>query len=196
VYVCFRGTDSTMVGWRENFMMAYESPVPAQRQAEEYLARCAKEADGPLFVVGHSKGGNLAAWSMAHLPAELQDRVQAVYSFDGPGMDDATVADPGYQRILPRLHSVIPQGSVVGLLLNYHEKYQVVRSVRQGIWQHDPFSWQISGDRFEEAERLDRLSQVTSDAIHDFLKTCGPAEREAFVEAIFDTVDDAGVEKL
>lgn len=191
--VAFRGTDHTMVGWRENLHMSFESPVPAQAEAAAYLTDCCREARGRLIAVGHSKGGNLAVWAAAHLPAELQDKVAALYSFDGPGMDDRTAADEGYTGLLDRLHSIIPQGSVVGLLMNYHQNYTLVQSVNSGVKQHNPFSWQVTRDGFVEAQELTEYSRVARDTLHDWLYACTPEERENLVDTVFDAVEDAGV---
>ena len=115
--IAFRGTDSTIVGWREDFNMAFESPVPAQSAAVKYLQEAALLTDGPLYVGGHSKGGNLAVYAAAHADPMLQSRIRAIYSFDGPGLDDPTIAREGYATIARRIRSFVPQESVVGLLL-------------------------------------------------------------------------------
>ena len=134
-FVAFRGTDNTLVGWREDFHMSFETPVPAQVEALAYLRRQAERTERPLRVAGHSKGGNLAAYAAAHLPPEFQRRILSVCSFDGPGLDEDTMNSPGYERIRPVLHSVLPQSSIVGLLMHYHPDYLVVRSTAVSILQ-------------------------------------------------------------
>ena len=37
--IAFRGTDGSLTGWREDFAMSFESPVPAQAAAQKYLER-------------------------------------------------------------------------------------------------------------------------------------------------------------
>lgn len=202
--VCFRGTDSSLVGWREDFTMAFESPVPAQMEAVTYLERAAIQAPGGLYVVGHSKGGNLAAYAAAHASPVTQKQLVSVYSFDGPGLDTDTMASPGYARIRPVLHAVIPQSSVVGLLITDHPDYTVVRSDAAGLLQHDSFSWQLIGPRFDELGEVDAASRVIDDTLHEWLKQSTPDQRRAFVETIFsileatgaDTLSDISAEKL
>lgn len=186
-FVAFRGTDSTLVGWREDFNMSYESPVPAQESAVDYLERIAAQSTRPLRVSGHSKGGNLAAYAAAHARTDVQARIQSIYSFDGPGLDDATMASEGYQRILPVLHSIIPQASVVGFLMNYHLNYTVVRSRSVSLWQHDAFKWQILGPRFEEGG-LTNTSRLMDETVHEWLKACDAKQRKVFVETLFDVL--------
>ena len=186
-HVAFRGTDSTLVGWREDFSMAFET-VPAQTAAAAYLEQAAKDGK-TLTVSGHSKGGNLAVYASAHVSPAAQALIERVYSFDGPGLDDATVASDGYARITGKLRAFIPQASVVGLLLAHQEEYVVVHSKAVGLFQHDPFSWQLCGCRFLEVEEVDRASQVVDQTVHDWLKQLSPEERELFVSTLFDVLE-------
>ncbi len=194
--VCFRGTDSTLVGWREDFTMAFESPVPAQMEAVTYLERAAIRAPGGLYVVGHSKGGNLAAYAAAHASPVTQEQLLGVYSFDGPGLDADTMASEGYARIRPVLHAVIPQSSVVGLLITDHPDYTVVRSDAVGLLQHDSFSWQLIGPRFDELGEVDAASRVIDDTLHAWLKQSTPDQRRTFVDTVFSILEATGEDTL
>lgn len=187
--IAFRGTDNTIVGWREDFDMSYESPVPAQTEAAAYLLRIAAQSDRPLWVTGHSKGGNLAAYATAHAPEEVQARLLGVYSFDGPGLDDGTMASDGYERIRGRVHSLIPQSSVVGLLLSYHPDYTVVRARALSLLQHDAFTWQLDGPRFVALQQVDIASQLTNRTVHEWLKHCPPEQRRRFVDTMFSLLE-------
>ena len=112
-FIAYRGTDATLVGWREDFNMSYESPVPAQQEAVQYLEMIAAATDRPLRLAGHSKGGNLSVYAAAHVDAAVQARIERVWSFDGPGLDDASVQSEGYARMLPRITSMITQGNSI-----------------------------------------------------------------------------------
>ena len=186
-YVAFRGTDSTLVGWREDFSMAFET-VPAQTAAAAYLEKAARDGKR-LTVGGHSKGGNLALYAAAHVPEHVQAQIERVYSFDGPGLDDATAASEGYARIAPKIRSFIPESSVVGLLLTHNEEYVVVHSNALGLMQHDPFSWQLGGRRFLEVEQVNKASQVVDQTVHEWLKESSPEERKLFVNTLFDLLE-------
>ena len=115
--VAFRGTDTSLVGWKEDFMLCYMTPVPAQTAALAYLEQAAARTTGPIFLAGHSKGGNLALYSAAHTSPEIRDRIREIYSFDGPGLDDETVASENYRSIEPLIRSFVPTGSMIGMLL-------------------------------------------------------------------------------
>ena len=191
-YVAFRGTDSTIVGWREDFNMAFESPVPAQSAAVKYLQEASLLTDGPLFIGGHSKGGNLAVYAAAHADPMLQSRIRLVYSFDGPGLDDATVASEGYARIARRIRSFVPQQSVVGMLLAYHPDYTVVKSDGVSLLQHDSFTWQALGTGFIAVTELDVSSQLVDHTVHAWLAKVTPEKRKVFVDTVFDVLEATG----
>lgn len=183
--VAFRGTDPSLVGWKEDFMMSYMTPVPAQTASLDYLKEVAENTAGPLYVTGHSKGGNLALYSAAHTDRAVQDRLVRVYSFDGPGLDDETIASEGYRRIEPLICSDVPSGSIVGMLMNYYPKYRVVQSESFSILQHDPFKWRLVGRHFLVAENTSNASQILDQTIHEWLKSCTAEQRELFVTVIF-----------
>ena len=195
-YIAFRGTDSTIVGWREDFNMAFESPIPAQRAAVKYLTEAASLTDGPLIVGGHSKGGNLAVYAAAHAAPEIQRRIRTVYSFDGPGLDDATMASDGYAAIARRIRSFIPQQSVVGLLMTYHPEYTVVKSDGVGLFQHDSFTWQVLGAGFIAVTELDVSSQLVDHTVHEWLSRVSPEKRKIFIDTIFDILEASGANTI
>lgn len=195
-FVAFRGTDSTLIGWREDFAMAYESVVPAQQEALTYLERISMGNPRGIFVGGHSKGGNLAVFAAAHASPDARRLLRGVYSFDGPGLSKEILSTPGYESIHGLIHSYIPQSSVVGLLLGYHPEYTVVRSKAISLLQHDPFTWQLIGPRFEEVQQVDGPSQLMDETIHEWLESCTPQQREAFVDAVFSILEATGATTL
>ena len=194
--VSFRGTDGTLVGWRENFNMAYESPVPAQTAAAAYLERAAAGSEGPLLVTGHSKGGNLALYAAVHADEAVRRRVVAIYSFDGPGLDEESVNSAGYEAIRSRVRSFVPQSSVIGMLLSYHPDYIVVHSAASGLQQHNAYSWQVLGARFVTEAATDKGSQVIDQTLRGWLKSCTPEQRQRFVDTIFDVLKATNAESL
>lgn len=197
MFVIFRGTDATIVGWREDFNMSYESPVPAQELAVAYLERVTAATNRKVLVGGHSKGGNLAAYAAAHVSEKSQTQIQSVYSFDGPGLDDETMSQAGYARILPKLRSIIPQGSVVGLLMGYHTDYRVIKSEAfPGLRQHDLYTWQVMGRDFVSGGELLPSSRLMDETLHEWLKCVTVEERKAFVDTIFDLVSAGNARTL
>ena len=186
--IAYRGTDHTLVGWKEDFMMSYCSPIPAQTSALQYLNHVASLTQQPLVLTGHSKGGNLASYAGAKA-GSLQKRIIEVASFDGPGLDDETISSEDYLSLQPVVHSVIPNGSIVGLLMNFHPVYTVVQSTAVGLFQHDAFTWKIMGGSFIQAEETTFTSQLMNETVHQWLNTASPAEIQSFVEILFTTLE-------
>ena len=187
--VAFRGTDNTLVGWREDFNMAYQTRVPGQIAAEYYLTRAAQATDRPLRVAGHSKGGNLAVYAAASAAPEIQDRIVSLQTYDGPGMNREISSGDGYARISGKIRSYIPQTSIIGLLMDYYQPYTVVKSVAGGIGQHDPMTWLVYGKHFEELPSIDRTASLICETLHEWLQNSTPEQRGAFVDAMFQMAD-------
>ena len=187
--VAFRGTDNTVIGWREDFDMAYTTRVPAQEAAILYLSRAAALSKRPLRLVGHSKGGNLAVYAATYTKKSVQNRIESIWSFDGPGMNRETSQTEEYLRIKEKIHSFIPQTSIIGLLMDYYEPYTVVRSTASGISQHDPMTWKVYGPRFETLPAVDQTAIVVRDTLHEWLQNSTPEQRAAFVDALFGMVE-------
>ncbi|MBQ4347238.1 MAG: DUF2974 domain-containing protein, partial [Firmicutes bacterium] len=98
----FRGTDHSLVGWKENFNMSYEDVVPSQRDAMYYLDKMAQEYKGNIRLGGHSKGGNLAIYAAAHCRVKVRERIFAIYNNDGPGINEHEVKNPDYIELEPK----------------------------------------------------------------------------------------------
>ncbi len=184
-FVAFRGTDNTLVGWKEDFNLSFACPVPAQVSAVDYLKMAADRFDLPIRVGGHSKGGNLAVYAAAHVPMQVQNRLLMVYSNDGPGMDEATFFSEGYARIVPKLRSIVPQSSVIGILLQHPEDYMVVKSNAFGIFQHSLFSWQVLRDGCEVIENLQPGSRHLDQVMKTWLGGLSTQERMTIVDTMF-----------
>jgi len=188
-YLAFRGTDADVVGWKEDFNMAFQSPVPAQRAAVEYVNFSARTSMDRLILGGHSKGGNLAAYSAIHCPRQVQNRMEAVYSHDGPGFKNDPRSEPGYLQVQEKIHKTMPQSAVVGMLLEHQENYSVVKSNRMGLLQHDPFSWQVENGRFVRLEEISAGARHMNDSLNRWLSTQSDSQREEFVNALFGLLD-------
>lgn len=188
--VLYRGTDNTLIGWREDFNMSCETPVPAQLAACIYLERIAGMRGCELWLMGHSKGGNLAVYAAAHASNGVRERCSSIYSFDGPGVDMATWQSAAYEDIISRTKSFVPQTSIIGMLLGYHRDYTVVHSDASGLYQHDPFTWQVAGpDRFQKEEKVNRSSELINETLHEWLAQMSTGQRAKFVEALFSLLE-------
>ena len=184
-FLSFRGTDYTLVGWKEDFNMAFLESVPAQRLALEYVQEFAAAHVVPLYLGGHSKGGNLAIYAAAKCEPAIQDRMVQVYNHDGPGFMDHFLRDPGYHRILPKIRSYLPQSSVFGLLLGHEEPHTIIRSRQMSLLQHDLYNWEIEGNGFQVVDDFTPDSRFIDRTFKIWLDGMSPAERGAFVETLF-----------
>lgn len=184
LYVAYRGTDETLIGWKEDFNMGLMCPVPAQALAVDYLNESA-QGTRPLVVCGHSKGGNLAIYASAFCREDVQARIRTIYNFDGPGFTEEVLSTEGYARIKPRIQTFLPQFSVVGMLFGNEGKCSIVHSEQVGIMQHDLFSWDVERDRFCYLETVNRSSRFVDSTLAAWIDQMDHEQREQFVEGIY-----------
>lgn len=185
-YLSFRGTDNTLVGWKEDFNMAFTCPVPAQRSALAYLEAVAGEVSGPLLLGGHSKGGNLAVYAAAFCPPALEERILAAYNFDGPGFDESVLQTEGYRRVCHKVSTFVPQSSIVGMLLGHEEKYTIVHSTQtNGILQHSVYTWEVLRDRFSQLETVTSSSRFIDFTLKEWISRMDSHQREAFIDTMY-----------
>lgn len=186
LYLSFRGTDDSLVGWKECFRMAFTFPIPAQKLAENYLAQVAARHPGKLRLGGHSKGGNLAVWAAVHAQPMVRRRILRVDSHDGPGFTQDLTGTPAYQALAKRIRIFVPQSSLVGALLHQDRHCQVIRSHGSGtVGQHDPFSWEVEGTQYRLLPRRSAFGRKSVGTVHAWLAAMSPQEQEEFVEILF-----------
>lgn len=195
IYVAYRGTDNTIIGWKEDFNMSFSELVPAQTDAVAYLERVAKKYKGKIRVGGHSKGGNLAVYAAVFCNSKTKERIINVYNNDGPGFCDKVVNSQQYKEILNRVHTYIPQTSIIGRLLNHEEKTTILKSTQTGIMQHDLYSWQVLGDKFVETH-LTNSSEFIDKTITNWLKEVSPEQRGEFFDTLFDILNTTEAKTL
>ncbi len=197
VYVAFRGTDDTLVGWKEDFNLSFLECVPAQTLAACYLQQAAEAfAPRPLRVGGHSKGGNLAVYSAVFAPPQVQDRLLAVYNNDGPGFRTSLLPLEEHRRIAGRIQTILPESSVVGMLLEHEEQYEVVRSTQLGLMQHDGFSWQVVGEHFVHLPELTGGGKLVDQTLHTFIGSLSDQQRMQLTDVLFDILCCTGADTL
>lgn len=196
--VVFRGTDDTLIGWKEDFHMTYMDHVPAQKRAASYLKHVMKEfPKGRFMVAGHSKGGNLAAYACSYLPEYLFERVEAIYSYDAPGLNKAIIETEGYQRTSPKIHRFVPQGSIVGMMLEVPEPATIVKSrAFGGFAQHDAFTWMVEKDGFVTLDQTSPDSQQTYQTLKQWVREVPDSQLKKFFDTFFGLFLDAGITSI
>lgn len=190
IFVAFRGTDDTIIGWKEDFNLAFMEKVPAQQDALAYLERAAAEfRKAELMVGGHSKGGNLAIYAAAHLGEKAKKNLTAVFNFDGPGFSQDSLDSDEFFSVKAKIHSVFPQFSIVGMLFHHYENCSIVLSDEKLVMQHNPFSWFVKGRGFETKSELDPGSEVFFKSFNGWFEKIKPDQREQFVETLFGLLE-------
>lgn len=196
--VSFRGTDTSCVGWREDFNMAFTMPVPAQDLALQYLEAVAaqRHLPKPLYVVGHSKGGNLAEYAALCCSPQVQERIAHVYNLDGPGFKAGTFTQADYAPLAGKLTKVVPEESLVGIMLESEAPAHVAKSNASGLDQHSAFTWQVNDELtdFVYLPSLPKATQVTAKTLHAWLSDYDDEQREQIVDAFFKAVQASGAE--
>lgn len=193
VFVAFRGTDTSLVGWKEDFNMSYLESVPAQVRAAEYTAEIMRLCQfHKVRIGGHSKGGNLAAWAGLHLPHRDYGRLLAVYNNDGPGFSRSMTERPEYALLKDKLHTFIPESSIVGVLLEHCEDYTVIASTARSIMQHEALSWCTERNRFIHLEERSAMGRRSDDVLRDWIGSMTPQERKDFTDAFFEILSMGG----
>lgn len=196
ICVAYRGTDNTIVGWKEDFNMSFLYQTPGQIRAAQYLNDCYRFAEYPLIVGGHSKGGNFAVYASAFCKRSVQDRIVRVYSNDGPGFLPEITSQESYRRITERVVSTIPESSIVGMLLENDLHHRVVKSSQTGAMQHDAMSWKVRGNHFVFADNLSESSVMLDRTLKNWIYGLEADEREEFVNILFGTLQSTGASTL
>ena len=194
--VVYRGTDDTLVGWREDLSFSFLKETEGQKSAEEYLSAHFRESTGPIRVMGHSKGGNFAVYASAFCDPAVRKHIQTVYAFDAPGFLEETLERREYRESIAKVRSYVPEESVFGLLLENDFPNTVVKSSARGIWQHDALSWKVLRNHFVEAPFVSERSIVTENMLESWIRGMSLAERKEFVDVVFSVLEDTGVENV
>lgn len=188
-YVAYRGTDDTLIGWKEDFKMSFLDVVPAQLQAVTYLEEVMDRYDyDRLYLGGHSKGGNLAVYAAVHASEAIKEKLVQVYNNDGPGFMRQMIESEPFHQVAPKIVTLIPQSSVVGMLLEHKGDYRVVKSAKRGLLQHDGFSWEVLGPGFVHLVDVDDESRMVDMTLKNTLNAMTLEQREQFTNVFFEVL--------
>lgn len=187
-YIAFRGTDGTVAGWREDFNLSYMQVIPSHNTAMAYVSGVAGAFDGTLVLGGHSKGGNLAEFSALNCDESVFERIVAVYNHDGPSFLEAPSPRVGDERYRAMHHKIIPESSMIGMILETGGQYRVAQSSAMGLKQHDPFTWLVEGRDFATKPELNGMAKFFSHAINSWALSYTPPERRRYVSTVFSVL--------
>lgn len=194
IYIAFRGTDDTVVGWKEDLNMGVLETIPSQPSALAYLIHTATRfSNRKIILGGHSKGGNLAIYSAINSHSSIHSRIEHIYNHDGPGFLNGISNNDAFSKLEPRITTLIPQGSIVGMLLEHDEKYSIVESNKSGLLQHNGFSWEVMGTEFRKKPVTETNSQIVDMTLKQYLAKSSLEERQRFVNGAAEII--AGFEQ-
>lgn len=193
-YIAFRGTDDTIIGWKEDFTMTYEV-TPSQKMACYYLKKVVLE-DGNYRLGGHSKGGNLAVYASLHANWWIQAKIKNIYSNDGPGLSYELIDQSIYNKMKPKIIKFVPSYDIVGMLFEKQENVTIINSNQNGILQHSILSWQVTKDRLVRKDDFEKESKIINTAIKEWLDDLDFSKRKQIIDDLFSEFLNSGYETL
>jgi len=194
--IIFRGTDASFVGWKEDFNMAFLEIIPSQLEAVKYLEKMAVFVNGSLRIGGHSKGGNLAVYAASFCSKKTQKRITDIYSYDAPGFYKKIVISNGFHTVKDRIHSYLPQSSVVGIILEQGVNYKVIKSSQTGFMQHSLYSWEVTHNDLIYADDITQGSRFLKKTIREWISSLDYEHRERFIEAIYTILNKSELKSI
>ena len=194
--VVFRGTDESLIGWKEDFNMSFLPIIPAQNTALSYLEGVVDRIRGKVYVCGHSKGGNLAVYAGVRASYRTRRKILEIYNHDGPGFYDLNSLGDAFEEMLPKIHSFVPETAVVGMLLEPVGEHNVVKSSNKGLLQHDAMSWEVLGPNFVTVDSVSDTSRMVNDILKNWLRETSNEERAVFVDTLYKILDASQAKNL
>lgn len=194
LFIAFKGTDSTITGWKENFDLSYKDTIPAQKRAIQYLNEILSHTQKKVYIGGHSKGGNLAMY--ASIFCQDNDKIVQVYNNDGPGFSSKIVESENYKIGSKKIITYIPKSSIVGNIFNKDTKTIIVKSKQIGLLQHDLYSWSVYGNHFVYANELSLDTKKISNAFNEFLNTIPNSQKEKIISFLYELLESWNIKDL
>ena len=186
--IAFKGSDSSLISWIENLRLNYQYPTYTQSKGIKYAKDNILDSDKNVYLVGHSKGGNLAMCAGMEIPSGLRDKVKVIYNFDGPGFLKKEY-EKKFNLIKEKVVNIVPSGSVVGMCL-YNDIFKSVKSKDLAFGEHYPVGWGVFGEFFVKTS----LSRV-SKQIHEMTTTnLDAVDKKQLGETIEELCNGLGVD--
>lgn len=184
-YIAYRGTDETIVGWKEDLNLAFSEPVPGQLMSVEYLESAAASFSGGFYVGGHSKGGNLAMYAAMYCSREVRDRIIQIFNHDGPGFRPEVLERGALEEIKGRISKTIPHSSLVGMILMSDVPYRVVESRTLGMAQHNPYTWLIDDNSFRQTQEIYAGRKMMDESLNEWILSLSQEQLRVFIDTLY-----------
>lgn len=195
-YVAYRGTDENIIGWKEDFNMAFLNPVPGQAYSVKYLNMVTEKLNHRLKIGGHSKGGNLAVYAAMNSSEQIQERIINVYSMDGPGFRPEVLAESRYQEIKEKVVKILPQSSLVGMLFEKDIQYKTVASKSFGLAQHNPYTWIVENDDFRIVSDIYESRKFMDDTLNEWILSLNEEQLTTFVDSLYQVISASEADNM
>ena len=194
----FRGTDDSVIGWKEDFQLTYSREIPAHRSAMTFLEDHLPNLSGRTTVSGHSKGGNLALYSAVQSSTALREKIAELLLLDSPGLMKSLLEKPSYQELKAKMIVIRPQDSVVGVMLYWDRPAQLVAAEGIGFAQHNALTWEVdlTTNDFVYEDQPTELSQRLEETFQEWIEALPSQELKQVCDLVFDTILDSGIESL
>ena len=194
----FRGTDDSVIGWKEDFQLTYSREIPAHRSAMIFLEDHLPNLSGRITVSGHSKGGNLALYSAVQSSPALREKISELLLLDSPGLMKSLLEKPSYQELKAKMTVIRPQDSVVGVMLYWDRPAQLVAAEGIGFAQHNALTWEVdlATNDFVYVDQPTDLSQRLEETFQEWIETLPNQQLKQVCDLVFDTILDSGIESL
>lgn len=186
-FVGYRGTEANFVDWKEDLNLSFMKEIPSRVEATKYLCDFMHTVSGDVIIGGHSKGGDLATFAFKHLPHDLQSRIIHAYSIDGP-----TSIKTKHSHIQERITKLVPQTSLIGIIMDRSKKFQVVKSTADFMEQHNPFTWCVAIDDFEYLPQTDKFSKIIQESLISWQTELSTSTKKDFINSLFQAINKTG----
>lgn len=200
VYIAYRGTDATIVGWKEDLNLAFSKPLRSQYLAVEYMEQVAGEMANDLYTGfyagGHSKGGNLAVYGAMNCSNETRAKMIRIFNHDGPGFRPEIKAQGNYQAISDRVVKFIPRSSLVGMILEEESDYEIIESWGIGLFQHNTYSWKVEDGALVRAKNRTSAKVLRDAALNEWILSLTEEQTHAFVDTLYEVVSASEVSNV
>ena len=187
-YIAYRGTDDTIVGWKEDFMLGYKDEIVSEKKAKEYLHHILDQhipfSKMHYYLGGHSKGGHLAMYACKDLPRKWHSKIEFIHNFDGPGFKPSFFKNRSIKSLLNKMTTFIPPSSFFGRMFDHQGTILVLDSEQIGLLQHNPLFWQVSPTTFNYTT----ISEGSNKALVKFNELMGTynlSQLETIIETLF-----------
>ncbi len=151
-----------------------------------------------FIMGGHSKGGNIAVYSAMECDSSIQSRIIKIYSHDGPGFKEDILKGGKYELIKDKIYKILPQSSIVGMLLHHQEDYVVVETPIGFVPTYEQLNWtglDFSKEQFETVTAQDKEQWIKELESHtELFNKLGerlPAALKARQAALLEAVKSA-----